>query len=159
MVRETLVTRMPRTVSISSLGSRAAWSWIPRRALLPRDGDLEDAAVALPDPVDGRGIALAQSGAVPAGEHRRRPAAVEGDPCVAHRIHASMNHVEAADLHAVVDRLPREAQPLQLPAGNDPVLPCSELGDRVIQRSWLLFAPIIGVNCNHSSCGDANAPA
>jgi hypothetical protein len=61
----------------------------------------------------------------------------------------TMEHMEAPGRHAMVDRLPAEAQLRELPSGHHAVLGRSDPGDGMV--TWSTFALHIGVDVDHVS--------
>ena len=66
------------------------------------------------------------------GQHRRHPVPGRWDPLVADGVHPAVHAVKPAGLDPVADLVVGEAQQIELPRRNDPVLSLGEQGKRAI---------------------------
>lgn len=65
---------------------------------------------------------------------------------------ATVDGMEPAALQAMADRPPAHAHPLELPAGDHPVLARGERSDRPVYVARVTFGPHMGPKCSHVGC-------
>jgi len=80
--------------------------------------------------------AIAQRWLITVGEGGGHAAAVPADGAVADGVDTELDAVQAPRLQPILDRPEPEAEPQQLPLGDDAALPCGETGD--LPMAWAL---------------------
>jgi hypothetical protein len=96
------------------------------------DGDMDGTIERAQKPPEDGGGAVAQYGALAAGENGGHETAVEAKAAVAHRVNALVDAVESTRGSPFRDRRTPQPRLRQLPRGHNSMLRSRETGDRVI---------------------------
>src|SRR4051812_18524852 len=91
----------------------------------------------MPDVVERASVAVTQHGAVAAGEYAGHPVAVKRQDAVAHRVHTTMDRMQAPDFDPAVNRRGAQPERDQLAMCHRTVLARRELRNRPV--TWAIL--------------------
>ena len=124
---------------------------MPGRPVSPFAGHLEPASGIRQQAQQRSGTPMAQHGSGSAGQHRRHPSPMAGQPPVTDGIHALMNGMQALDIHPVLNGRPTEPEFAQLPIRHDAMLASSQRRDLTLRSIMSAYVALICPRWGHSA--------